>query len=92
MQDPSSYLQSMGITEAQFKNDIKNGIEVDDKKVEIQVMQPLLNDTGREEAKGLIKKAVANDIFKESHLKKLDSYSDTDLISYSIAYVNRTAK
>ncbi|WP_342515276.1 peptidoglycan-binding protein [Sporosarcina sp. FSL K6-1522] len=55
-------------------------------------MPLLLNDTGRVEAKQLIKKAVAAGIFKESHLSKLDSYTDADLISYSIAYVNRTAK
>lgn len=90
--DPYSYLQSMGIAEAQFKNDIKNGIEVENKKEEVKVVQPLLNDTGREDAKELIKKAVTKGIFKESHLKKLDSYTDADLISYSIAYVNRTNK
>lgn len=90
--DPYSYLQSMGIAEAQFKNDIKNGIEVENKKEETKVAQPLLNDTGREDARELIKKAVAKGIFKESHLPKLDSYSDADLISYSIAFMNRTTK
>ena len=57
---------------------------------EVDEVNPrLLNDTGREEAKQLIKKAVATGLFKESHLAKLDSYTDADLISYSIAYVNR---
>ena len=65
---------------------------VEDKKEEVKVAQPLLNDTGRKDAKELITKAVEKGIFKESHLPKLDSYSDADLISYSIAFVNRTTK
>ena len=61
-------------------------------KKEVEKMAQLLNDTGREEAKQLITKAVESGLFKKLHLSKLDSYSDADLISYSIAYVNRTAK
>lgn len=57
-----------------------------------EMTQRLLNDTGRDEAKQLIEKAVASGIFKETHLAKLDNYTDADLISYSIAYVNRIAK
>ncbi|MGE7023056.1 N-acetylmuramoyl-L-alanine amidase [Solibacillus cecembensis] len=62
------------------------------KKEESTVSQVLLNETGRAEAKGLIKKAVAAGIFEKSHLDKLDKYSDVELISYSVAYVNRTTK
>ncbi|MFJ7933724.1 hypothetical protein [Sporosarcina sp. NPDC096371] len=51
--------------------------------------QVLLNETERAEAKGLIKKAVVAGIFEKSHLDKLDKYSDVELISYSISYVNR---
>lgn len=60
-------------------------------KEETNVME-LLNATGRAEAKALIKKAVASGLFQQSHLAKLDTYTDAELISYSIAYVNRTAK
>lgn len=61
-------------------------------KEESNVMLQLLNATGREEAKELIKKAVACGIFQQSHLAKLDTYDDVQLISYSIAYMNRTSK
>ena len=59
---------------------------------ELIVKPTLLNATGREEAKHLIKKAVACGIFQQSHLAKLDTYDDVQLISYSIAYMNRTSK
>lgn len=61
-------------------------------KKEVEKMAQLLNNTGREEAKQLIKKAVASGLFQKSHISKMDSYTDADLISYSIAYVNRTVK
>ncbi|MFJ7665313.1 N-acetylmuramoyl-L-alanine amidase [Lysinibacillus sp. NPDC097162] len=61
-------------------------------KEESNIMPRLLNATGREEAKELIKKAVACGVFQQSHLAKLDTYDDVQLISYSIAYVNRTSK
>lgn len=61
------------------------------KKEETKITR-LLNNTGREEAKQLITKAVESGLFQKSHLSKLDSYTDADLISYSIAYVNRTVK
>lgn len=59
-------------------------------KEESVTMPQLLNATGREEAKELIKKAVACGVFQQSHLAKLDTYDDVQLISYSIAYMNRT--
>lgn len=61
-------------------------------KEESNAMPQLLNATGREEAKELIKKAVACGVFQQSHLAKLDTYDDVQLISYSIAYMNRTSK
>lgn len=61
-------------------------------KEESNVMPQLLNATGREEAKELIKKAVACGVFQQSHLSKLETYDDVQLISYSIAYMNRTNK
>ena len=61
-------------------------------KEESNVMPQLLNATGREEAKELIKRAVACGVFQQSHLAKLDTYDDVQLISYSIAYMNRTTK
>ena len=62
------------------------------KEETIEVVQSFLNSTGRKDARELIKKAVVAGIFQESHLAKVDSYTDVELISYSIAYVNRTAK
>lgn len=61
-------------------------------KEESIAMPQLLNATGREEAKELIKKAVACGVFQQTHLSKLDTYDDVQLISYSIAYMNRTNK
>lgn len=48
---------------------------------------PLLNDTGRNMCREIIKKAVAVGTFQKSHLEKLDTYMDADLISYALTYV-----
>lgn len=74
-----------------YKADASTGTVVPPKE-DVEVAQSLLNSTGRKDARELIKKAVAAGIFQESHLAKVDSYTDVELISYSIAYVNRTAK
>lgn len=50
-------------------------------------VEPLLNSTGRAMARKIIEKAVADGMFKKSHLEKLDKYSDADLISYALTYV-----
>ncbi|HWL25515.1 MAG TPA: N-acetylmuramoyl-L-alanine amidase [Ureibacillus sp.] len=50
-----------------------------------------LNDTGRKEAKQLIKKGVKEGIFVDEH-KNVDQYDDTQLLSYALAYVNRKNK
>ncbi|KAB0443450.1 MAG: N-acetylmuramoyl-L-alanine amidase [Lysinibacillus fusiformis] len=99
--DPYSYLSSMGISEAQFKNDIKNGIEVEDKKEEIKVAQPLLNDTGRTEIRALLKKARNKIYVADGKTKnvidpvihtdaKINAYTDEQLLSYQAAVINRT--
>ncbi|UED81966.1 N-acetylmuramoyl-L-alanine amidase [Lysinibacillus sp. CD3-6] len=97
--DPYSYLQSMGVSEAQFKLDIKNGFKVDDKKEEVKMN--VLNDTGRKEIRELLKKARnrtykvnGNDkpvIDPNIHTDiKIDSYTDEQLLSYQSAVFNRT--
>ena len=52
------------------------------------VVAQLLNDTGRHSCKELIKKAVADGTFNSTHLTKIDTYSDVELISYSLTYAN----
>lgn len=51
----------------------------------------VLNETGREEARELIKRAVADGTFTSKH-ENVDNYSDNELISFVIAYVNRKIK
>jgi len=73
--DPYSYLQSMGISEAQFKLDIKNGLTVEDKKEEIKMTQAWNpgSPTLKTETESFIAKAVKDGIIQESHLKDLQS-------------------
>ncbi|GLC89317.1 N-acetylmuramoyl-L-alanine amidase [Lysinibacillus piscis] len=54
----------------------------------------LLNETGRKEARELIKRACKEGVFDAKYHtdEKVNNYSDADLIGYSIAYVNRTVK
>ena len=61
-------------------------------QVKGEMIVNLLNDTGREEAKEIIKRAVKEGVFQPIHLKRLDNYTDVDLISYSIAYVSKSQK
>lgn len=53
-----------------------------------------LTETGREEARALIRKAVKKGVFKAAaHTEeKINKYTDAQLLSYTIAYVNRTAE
>jgi N-acetylmuramoyl-L-alanine amidase len=62
----------------------------DDKKEE----KIMLTDTARNEARELIRKACKQKIFNaQVHTEeKIQNYSDAELISLSIVYVNRTAK
>lgn len=39
-------------------------------------------------ARKIIEKAVDKGIFKQSHLDKLDKYSDAGLISYALTYMS----
>lgn len=52
---------------------------------------PLLNETGRNEAKEMIRRGVAEKLFTGDH-KNVDNYNDVQLLSYAIAYVNRKTK
>lgn len=60
-------------------------------KEESTVVQNLLNETGRKECKGMIQRGVEEKLFTSDH-KDVDKYSDVELISYSMAYVNRKTK
>lgn len=51
----------------------------------------MLNDTGRKEAKELIKRGVKENLFTSKH-ENIDKYSDIELVSYAFAYLNRKVK
>lgn len=53
--------------------------------------KPLLNDTGRKEARAMIKRGVEEKLFTGAH-NDVESYSDVELISYALAYLNRKTK
>lgn len=63
-------------------------------KEEERVVAEFLNETGRSEARKIIKRAVREGIFDANfHTdSKVNKYPDSELISYSIAYVNRKIK
>lgn len=50
-----------------------------------------LNETGRKEAREIIKRAVKDGTFTSKH-ENVDKYSDSELVSYVISYVNRKIK
>lgn len=50
-----------------------------------------LNETGRQAARELIKRAVADGTFTSKH-ENVDKYDDGELVSYALAYVNRKLK
>lgn len=60
----------------------------------------MLTETARKELKELIEKACKNKIFDEKYhfevlpngKKRIDTYTDTHLISYGLIYLNRTTK
>lgn len=62
--------------------------------IEIKGDDIVLNNTGRNEARQLIKRACQEGVFDaKSHTEaKINGYSDGDLVSYVIAYVNRKLK
>lgn len=51
----------------------------------------LLNNTGRKECIAMIKKGVKNGLFTSKH-ENVEKYSDLELISYALAYINRKLK
>lgn len=53
--------------------------------------QPILNETGRKEAREMIRRGVEEGLFTGDH-KNIDNYSDVELLSYAIAYANRKTK
>lgn len=59
---------------------------------EEETVQEFLNDTGREELKQLITKGVQKGLINKSHLAKLNTYADKELISYASAVLNRSFK
>ncbi|RUL56447.1 N-acetylmuramoyl-L-alanine amidase family protein [Lysinibacillus antri] len=61
------------------------------KKEETEVAQQFLNETGRNECKEMIKRGVEECLFTSKH-ENVDKYNDTELISYSMAYLNRKTK
>jgi N-acetylmuramoyl-L-alanine amidase len=69
--DPYAYLQSMGISEEQFKQDILNGIEDDDK------MQ-FTNDTTKAAVRDHIKQSVDKKLIDKSWLDKFDNGTMTN--------------
>uniref|UniRef100_UPI003FA52EDB peptidoglycan recognition protein family protein n=1 Tax=Lysinibacillus sp. 54212 TaxID=3119829 RepID=UPI003FA52EDB len=64
-------------------NNLKNPV----KKEEPKVTQ-LLNETGRKAARNMIKKGVEEKLFTSKH-ENVDKYSDSELISYGFAYIDR---
>ena len=48
----------------------------------------LLNTTGRNECKELIRKGVKQGLFSSKH-ENIEKYSDLELLSYAFAYINR---
>lgn len=52
---------------------------------------PILNATGKAAAKDLIRRGVTEKLFTSDH-KGIDTYNDGNLISYSLAYVDRKTK
>lgn len=61
------------------------------KKEENEVAQQILNETGRKECREMIKRGVEEKLFTSDH-KNVDKYDDTELLSYSMAYLNRKNK
>ncbi|MGE7951955.1 peptidoglycan recognition protein family protein [Lysinibacillus xylanilyticus] len=95
--DPYSYLQSMGISEAQFKQDIKNGVINEPTKPTTPVkpkeepkMPNTLTSTGKEDLKALLKETYKRGILKVDHSEKVSSMTDGQALSLLISVVQRT--
>lgn len=60
-------------------------------KKEEEEVAKFLNETGRKECREMIKRGVEEKLFTSDH-KNVDKYDDTELLSYSMAYINRKNK
>lgn len=58
------------------------------KKEEPKLPEELLNETGRKATRSMIKKGVEEKLFTSKH-ENVDKYSDSELISYGFAYIDR---
>src|SRR5690554_5739291 len=69
------------------------GLKKRNEKEVIEVNKPLLTETARNEARELIRKACKQGIFNAAYHteERIKSYSDSQLISYAVIYLNRTA-
>jgi len=95
--NPYSYLQSMGISETQFKQDIKNGVvngptkpTTPIKPKEERKMPNTLTSTGKEDFKALLKETYKRGILKVDHSEKVCSMTDGQALSLLISVVQRT--
>ncbi|WP_431030143.1 N-acetylmuramoyl-L-alanine amidase [Lysinibacillus sp. LZ02] len=57
-------------------------------KKEETIVTQFLNETGRKAARNMIKKGVEEKLFTSEH-ENVGKYSDTELISYGFAYIDR---
>lgn len=64
-------------------------LPVEDKEEVVKV--ELLNETGRNSCKEMIERGVQDKLFTSQH-ENVDKYTDKELISYALAYVNRKTK
>lgn len=80
------------------KSELKVDKTVVSKEVEVKSVEKynpdsvvLLNETGRKEAREFIRRGVFEGIFTSKH-ENVENYSDIELLSYSLAYLNRKLK
>jgi len=74
--DPFSYLQSMGISEEQFKLDIKNGLDKPNEKDDDKMQ--FTNETTKAAVRDFIKQAVDKKLIEKSWLDKFDKGTMTN--------------
>lgn len=69
------------------------GLKKRNEKEVIEVNKPLLTETARNEARELIRKACKQGVFNaEYHTdERIENYTDEQLLSYAVIYLNRTA-
>ncbi|WCH46369.1 peptidoglycan recognition protein family protein [Lysinibacillus sp. OF-1] len=71
--DPYSYLESMGISEAQFKKDIINGLDKPQQIVKDDDTMKFTNETTKAAVRDYLKQAVDKKLIDKSHLDKFDA-------------------